>query len=281
MTHNHNPSDSSTSRAQKVAAMRSEQERRERRTKIGTYIGVGAAVAAIGVATAIGISGQKKAFEQAIPANTTTTFGFTVGDTAAPVVVDVYEDFQCPACGQFEEQYGPALDALIEEGTAQVNYHMMSFLGPESERATAAAGCAADLDKFREFHAAAYAVQPTEHAGGYTTGDLLQLGKDLDLGEEYAACVTDDTYASLGDKVTDEAGRRGVTGTPTVYVDGTKLTDASQVISQVLLASPTDTSAPDDNTPDEDTPGGPTGGGDNQTDAEGGSTGAEEGTTAP
>jgi protein-disulfide isomerase len=42
------------------------------------------------------------------PAGTVDGTSFPVGATDAPVTVKVYEDFQCPACEQFEQLTGPS-----------------------------------------------------------------------------------------------------------------------------------------------------------------------------
>ena len=34
--------------------------------------------------------------------------GFTLGDANAKHTIDIYEDFQCPICAEFEKSGGPA-----------------------------------------------------------------------------------------------------------------------------------------------------------------------------
>src|SRR5688572_4459029 len=52
--------------------------------------------------------------------------GIKVG--SGPVQIDIYEDFICPACGQFEQQTGGTLDKLVSEGKVTVVYHPVAFL---------------------------------------------------------------------------------------------------------------------------------------------------------
>ena len=85
-------------------------------------------------------------------------------------MLSLYEDFLCPACGNFERQFGPTVNNLIDIGAVAADYYMVDDPGPAgqtrkySSRASNAAYCVADesMDAFRRFHAALYAQQPEE-----------------------------------------------------------------------------------------------------------------------
>src|SRR6201998_71019 len=86
-------------------------------------------------------------------------------------VVTFYEDFLCPACGNFERAFGPTVSKLIDTGAIAADYYMVGILdSPRTEnyssRAGAAAYCVADesIDAFRRFHSALYStdIQPDE-----------------------------------------------------------------------------------------------------------------------
>ena len=91
------------------------------------------------------------------------------GTTEPKVVLGMYEDFLCPACGAFEQAFGPTVSALIDSGAVAADYYMVAILDRPanknySSRAGAAAYCVADEsnEAFRRFHAALYAQQPSE-----------------------------------------------------------------------------------------------------------------------
>ena len=75
-------------------------------------------------------------------------------------VLSLYEDFLCPACGNFEKQFGPTVSKLIDSGAVAADYYMVSILDRQgdgySTRAANAAYCVAEesTDAFRRFHAA-------------------------------------------------------------------------------------------------------------------------------
>src|SRR5262245_36357370 len=71
-------------------------------------------------------------------------------------VLSLYEDFLCPACGNFEQKFGPTVTKLIDTGAIAADYHMVAILDrPEnqnySSRAGGAAYCVADesIEAFR------------------------------------------------------------------------------------------------------------------------------------
>jgi len=151
--------------------------------------------------------------------------GITVGTAAASApVVDLYEDFQCPVCGEFEAAAGATLREMASTDEARLVYHPLSFLGEESVRAANAFGCAADAGKAQQFHDALFANQPPEHSGGYRTADLIKAGEQVGItGGNFATCVNDGTYNGWVRQVARAGDDKGVTQTPTVFVGGKEL----------------------------------------------------------
>src|SRR5215218_7593830 len=67
-------------------------------------------------------------FYSGIPQN-----GTTLGKSSAPVTIYLYEDFQCPYCGQFSREMFPRLvDDYVGDGEARLVSKTMVFLGPDS-----------------------------------------------------------------------------------------------------------------------------------------------------
>jgi len=159
--------------------------------------------------------------------------GIKVG--TGPVQIDIYEDFICPACGQFEKQTGATIDQLVSEGKASVVYHPLAFLDRASStqystRASAASGAAAEGGKFREYAKALFAQQPAEGSAGLSDDQLIEIGRSVGLGDAFAQAVRDGKYKPWTAHVTDEASGDGVTGTPTVRVGGKDVQPTTQAI---------------------------------------------------
>nr|WP_241562342.1 thioredoxin domain-containing protein [Streptomyces hoynatensis] len=90
-----------------------------------------------------------------------------VGEAGAPATLTVYEDFRCPACGQFENAFRDTVHRLTEEGKLRAEYHLVTIIdgnmgGHGSLSAANAAACARDAGKFPGYHDVLYRNQPPE-----------------------------------------------------------------------------------------------------------------------
>jgi protein-disulfide isomerase len=143
--------------------------------------------------------------------------------------VDVWEDPQCPACKSFEEASGEYIDSLVRDKKATVRFHVLSFLGDESVRTANASFCAADEGQYLDFHKALYRVQsPLENSGFWSNETLIAIGKKVGItSEKFATCVTDGQKVDLVKTNSESMSKYGVQGTPTVFIDGIKVSDPS------------------------------------------------------
>lgn len=138
--------------------------------------------------------------------------------------IEIYEDFQCPACERFVSVSGPYIEELIATKQAKVAYHTLSFLGGESQLAANAAACAADQGKFIQFHKTLYANQPSENSGAWTTDYLATLGVSLGITDPvYEKCVKDQDYLGWVKNVAEEGAKRNINSTPTVLINGKEI----------------------------------------------------------
>ena len=171
--------------------------------------------------------------------------GIAVGNPAK-VTVDLFEDFQCPACLAFEQSVGPTVAADIAAGKIQARYHMLAFLDASSNgnnystRAANAAACASDVSvaTFQKYHAILYGKdsngqnnQPAEGSNGRTDIQLEDWGKQAGIaGDDFSTfqqCVSTQNHTAFVQAVTDNASKRNVVQTPTVQINGKELQDTS------------------------------------------------------
>jgi protein-disulfide isomerase len=176
----------------------------------------------------------------ALPAGATAE-GVAVGDPDAPVTIDLYLDFQCPACAQYERQAGATIDELVASGRARVVYHPVAYLNrfsstDYSSRSSAAAGCAADAGVLPRFAQLLFAHQPPEGGAGLPDDQLVALGAQAGAGPDFAACVQEGRYAGWSRSVTDAASRAGITATPTVLVDGREVERTAEALRAAAAA---------------------------------------------
>jgi protein-disulfide isomerase len=149
------------------------------------------------------------------------------GTSNPKAVVSFYEDFLCPACGNFERTFGPTVSKLIDIGAIAADYNMVSILDNAknqnySSRAGAAAKCVADqsLDAFRRFHSALYSsdIQPSET--GKTFPDnarLIEIARESGAAGTVPDCINSGKYLS---QVTGEAAAAKINATPTIKING-------------------------------------------------------------
>ena len=163
----------------------------------------------------------------AIPATASVNDGYGLvfnGELTGVPFIEIYEDFQCPACARFEAINGPYIEELIATKKAKVAYHPLSFLGGESQLAANAAACSADQGKFLEFHRTLYANQPAENAGNWTTQYFATLGIGLGISSsDYDKCVQGQDYMGWVKNVAEEGSKRNVNSTPTVFINGKEI----------------------------------------------------------
>ncbi|GAA0931430.1 thioredoxin domain-containing protein [Pseudonocardia zijingensis] len=170
----------------------------------------------------------------ALPAGATAE-GVTVGDPGAPATIDLYLDFQCPACAQYEQRTAATIDQLVASGQAEVVYHPVAYLNRfsstrYSSRSSAAAGCAADAGVLPRFAQLLYAHQPPEGGSGLPDDQLVALGTQAGAGADFGACVQDGRYADWSRSVTDAASQAGVNATPTVIVNGREVDHTAEAL---------------------------------------------------
>ncbi|MEU2611335.1 thioredoxin domain-containing protein [Micromonospora sp. NPDC007271] len=221
-----------SSRKDAARVVREQIAREKRRTR--TIITSIAAAALLVIAGLIGwtvYSSQKsKSYTAPAGANHEGT-GIVIGQ--GPVTIDLYEDYLCPACKQFQDTSGSTINQLINENKVRVVFHPVAYLNrfsstQYSTRASAASGCAAEGARFREFTDALFAKQPPENSPGLSDAELIDIGASVGVNRDaFSSCVKDGTFKSWTAHVTDDASRSGVTGTPTIKVNGKELTDRS------------------------------------------------------
>ncbi|MDH2426584.1 thioredoxin domain-containing protein [Sphaerisporangium sp. TRM90804] len=174
-----------------------------------------------------------------------TELGDGIARGGGPVGVDVYFDYQCPFCKQFELTTGPTLDGLVEDRMITLVHHPVAFLDAAStdrysSRASSASGCAADQGRFAEYTYALFAAQPPEGGPGLPDDELARLGESVGVTEPaFGICVRRHTYLDWAAYVTAVAIRQGVNATPTVYVEGVSVPANTQmIVAAVASLSP-------------------------------------------
>lgn len=215
--------------------MRAEQERAAREKKVRRWVTIGI----IGVVLVIGIALVTTAVLRAGPTETSGSAGavqggavdgytLVVGKADAPVTVDVYQDYLCPFCGQFERANRSDLESLVDAGTIRLRLHPMNFLDPQSAGSgysTRAANAAVTVAQHQPgallaFNAALYDNQPAEGTGGLTDDQIADIARGAGVEEAVIERFAAGDSAAFVRAANQAAFDAGVTSTPTVRIDG-------------------------------------------------------------
>lgn len=240
-----------------------ESDARRRRTAILTVIGV-VVVLLFAVVVAVGVQRTPAhPAEAARPTSTPTTppvagppapvpgvvipsgataYGVTFGKVDAPVAIDLYIDFQCPFCRQFELGSGATLNQMIATGQARVTYHPLSFFDRfsstrYSSRAASAAGCAIDAHVYPKFQQLLFEQQPPEGGVGLPDEKIIALGRQAGAGAQFDGCVREQRYAPWVTALTTHATDAGVDSTPDLQVNGDPVDHTDQDLRQAVTSA--------------------------------------------
>jgi len=151
--------------------------------------------------------------------------GHALGSANAPVTIVEFSDFQCSFCKKFWADTLPKLkDTYIKKGQARFIYRHFAILGKHSLEAAKGAECAAEQDKFWEYHDRLFSNQ-----GGlaFTHSKLKQYAQELRLkAGPFSQCLASDKHLKKIEGETAVAVFLGARGTPTFFVNGRLLVGA-------------------------------------------------------
>ncbi len=170
------------------------------------------------------------------PTARTPVAGRVVGDPNAPVKIIEFADFQCPFCKQWADGVEPKVyEEFIAKGVASLQYVSFAFLGEDSKRAAAAAECAADQNRFWDFHDLLFLRQGKENSGVFTNSNLKKFGlelrgkfADFDTGK-FDQCVDSGAKNAAVETQTNQARSAGVQSTPSFLVNGTPISGVQPI----------------------------------------------------
>jgi protein-disulfide isomerase len=200
-------------------------------------------VVAVAAVLAAGGAGGSGAADP--PRPTPAEDGPMLGPDSAAVTLEYYSDFQCPFCGRLTVEVLPALiEEYVERGEAQLRWRDFPALGEESLQAALAARAAHEQGRFWDYHDLLFEAQERPNSGTFTRERLRSLAAELELDARAFDASLDDRRGAAAVEADFVSGQRlGVTGTPTIVVNGRAIVGAQplavyqQVIDEELAAA--------------------------------------------
>ncbi|WP_317987917.1 DsbA family protein [Hyalangium gracile] len=147
--------------------------------------------------------------------------GPSKGPENAPVTIVEFSDFQCPFCSRAKNTVDEVVKSYGDQVRLVFRHFPLSF-HKEAPKAAEASACAADQNKFWEYHDKLFANQQA-----LTVDDLKKHAADLGLDTaRFNECLDSGKKAELVKKDMADGEKVGVSGTPAFFINGIVLSGA-------------------------------------------------------
>lgn len=156
-----------------------------------------------------------------------TDEGFpALGSPDAPFVVESYASFGCPHCAAFHEANTSGILEMVDSGQVAYVYIPMEtgFMG-NTGAANLAAMCLADSGVFWAYHDALFSWQ--QYTDTFSNADLMAAAAELGVDTDSLSACIETEAADVIATATDRYQAAGVTGTPTLFVNGVRVENNS------------------------------------------------------
>ena len=241
----------------KRQAIREERQKKRRRQRLLTILAITA-----GAIIVVGLLVYPSIQKSLAPVGEITTItpasrpmpnGTAMGEEGATVIVEVWEDFQCPACRNYSTDIEPLIaENYVATGHVRYVFRQFPFLDErvpssnESQQSANASMCAAEQERFWDYHDMLFANWNGENRGAFSDKRLVAFAEALGLDmDRFNSCFQQNKYRDEIAKDKADGQELGVTGTPSVFVDGQQLSpgfvpsyqDIALAIDDALAAS--------------------------------------------
>lgn len=241
----------------KRQVIREERQKKRRRQRLLTILAITAgAIIVVGLLVYPSIQKSLAPVGEIItitPASRPLPNGTAMGEEGATVLVEVWEDFQCPACRNYSIDIEPLIaENYVATGHVRYVFRQFPFLDErvpssnESQQSANASMCAAEQERFWDYHDMLFANWNGENRGAFSDKRLVAFAEALGLDmDRFNSCFQQNKYRDEIAKDKADGQELGVTGTPSVFVDGQQLSpgfvpsyqDIALAIDDALAAS--------------------------------------------
>jgi protein-disulfide isomerase len=171
--------------------------------------------------------------------------GVAAGDPKAKVRIDVYEDFQCPACREYTMSLEPQIMRNdVTSGRVYYVFHSLLVIDQatwnsakkESHQAANAAMCAADQNRFWDYHDILFNNWTGENVGDFTDPRLIAYAQSLKLDmNKFNTCFKANRFKVQIDADIASGTKLGVQGTPSIFVNDVQVTPGYMPTYDLIL----------------------------------------------
>jgi len=155
------------------------------------------------------------------------TDGAAVGSPTAPVVLELFSDFQCPACRHFVNELLPRLLIdYVQPGIVRVEARDIDVIGgsrqpDESIELAAGAACAAEQDRYWQYHDLVFWNQGRENRGDHDANFIAAIADQAGVDRSaFDGCLARADIRQPIRQRTAAAAAAGIQSTPTLRLNG-------------------------------------------------------------
>ena len=220
------------SKSRRTGNSHANREGRQRGLSVGVLLVGGISLLAVVIALVLVLTAQDQqpAIEGAPYAGIPVEWQnrHILGDLEAPITVQVWEDFRCPACAAFNQRVKPGLvENYIASGQVKLEFHHfpLPLHEPGASLAAQASECAADEGMFWSYHDRVF-QKTSAGPSAFIAEKLIELAVELEMEQDtFTQCLMSQTHLLLVAESLQAARFAGLNSTPSVLVDGNLVED--------------------------------------------------------
>ncbi len=153
--------------------------------------------------------------------------GTALGSATAPVVMDVWGDYQCPVCARHSLDVEPSLvNRYVIANKLRIVHHEVDILGRggnESRLAATGGYCAKQQDRYWRYSHGVYGNQQGENRGGFSRDRLTAIAVAAGVDEAaFSSCLDSQAAADAFAATQAQGEQLGINQTPTMFLNGTR-----------------------------------------------------------
>jgi protein-disulfide isomerase len=159
--------------------------------------------------------------------------GISIGPDDAVVTIYDFSDYLCPVCREFNSMVGKLLRRNYAVPGGPLRWVSFDFpLNDQSFKGNVASQCAEEQGRFWEMHDMLFARVETWATETNPNGAFVDLAKDIGLDtRDFKRCLTERENVRRILESKQYGVELGVTGTPTVFINGQAVARTNQFYS--------------------------------------------------
>lgn len=160
------------------------------------------------------------------------------GQEEGVVTVTEFADFQCPACASFYPIFSQVKEVLASQVRFEFRHFPLVQIHPNAIAAHRASQAAANQDKFWEMHDLLFERLQSWNSVNNPAEVFEQYAEELQLDmEQYRSEVSSSEVLGAINADIELGKSKGVSGTPTFFIDGERIEDLSSIASAESFAA--------------------------------------------